>query len=109
MSPGLPGFPVPLRRVVWAQAQHAAHERGGLVERVTRMELALSAWEVERLRLPGVPASQDGAKRSKLDTPRLTDHHGAVQPAFCGLRPTGSIDDFFPSHVCPAPTALYHR
>jgi hypothetical protein len=30
------------------------------VERVTRIELALSAWEAQRLPLPGAPTSQVG-------------------------------------------------
>ena len=40
--------------MIKAQAQHSGpdlHERS--VERVTRIELALSAWEAQRLRLPG--------------------------------------------------------
>jgi hypothetical protein len=45
--------------VIKAQAQHADPDLGpGLVERVTRIELALSAWEAERSPLSGVPTWQ---------------------------------------------------
>ena len=44
---------------------------GASVERVTRIELALAAWEAERLRLPGALTSQVGWPLVAVTDPSL--------------------------------------
>jgi hypothetical protein len=44
---------------------------GFLVERVTRIELALSAWEAQQLRLPGALTSQVGWPLVAVTDPSL--------------------------------------